>query len=768
MGIKPLHGLLIAFICSLVIYAVIKNDVLDFSFSKFLSFINSDEINKSIEKICSKSSPDLVEFYRTQGPYYKAKLVDGEGTEFFRSISENLFLGKEVDWPSQIIKFFSQNRSLILIFVLIIILFLFWWPFVCCVCCKLCICFPRSITKHHRFFSILCLVLCLAILIISFIGFTDNSSIVQGIFGFGCSFLKLIHHIINGDDYKVKPYWSGILPIASKLDVTMSNITKLESIVSETNDNINNLRKTFFSFYLNLKSDYEKKENYTILSPEPDGEAFVPNYIRLYGPSIINTTVLGTIQTELKLFDDISFGFFSNLIKVISLPNDTIKVLNESLKSFVNSLDKSKNDIDKVIGVNIDKATDYFVKADNYGRTGMNSLFIINIFWIIAIIISLIVIFLCKTHCLLCFSWCCLYLTKIFSLFAGLTFLLIGAFLQNFSLGVLAFIEDISQSKTSGPFAEIIDCCFNGDGLLYKSNIFPKKLDIEIIDNIYSLEKKLNENIINLNNYTFKSLIAAEDKYQTFKNNLTESLPQLQDSIDKIHKYIDIDATDSKVDTSTPIKDLWVIDKKDCNEYQYESPETNNLLTETTKSCLVITEWTSDKIKERYKLIQSTDTEFNVGEETVKYYNSITGCLNDHIENVDDMLANNVNYNKAFNDFRNNSIQILKNVIRFMKPFREDFNEIIGNGEGSIFRILNCNFMKRDFNKLFEEIYNGFGRSFKSSSTKLIIICFLEIILTILLVIVIDGERNDDKNNIYNVKGTEIVLTELKEQPLTD
>jgi hypothetical protein len=117
------------------------------------------------------------------------------------------------------------------------------------------------------------------------------------------------------------------------------------------------------------------------------------------------------------------------------------------------------NEIDKVIGVNIDKATDYFVKVDNYGRVGMNSIFSINIFWIIAIIISLIVIFVFESgHGLLCCSWCCLYLTMIFSLFVGLVFLFIGAFLQNLSLGVLGFIEDISQSKSSGPFAEIIDC----------------------------------------------------------------------------------------------------------------------------------------------------------------------------------------------------------------------------------------------------------------------------------------------------------------------
>jgi hypothetical protein len=159
----------------------------------------------------------------------------------------------------------------------------------------------------------------LVIFIISFIGYTDNSSIVQGIFGFGCSFLKLIHHIINGDDYKVKPYWSGVLPIVSKLNKTMSNITKLASIVSDTSDNIKNIRQTFGVFYSNLKSDYEEKEKYTILNPEPDGEVFVPNYIGLYGPSNINTAILGTIQTELKLFDDISFGFFSNLINVFSL-----------------------------------------------------------------------------------------------------------------------------------------------------------------------------------------------------------------------------------------------------------------------------------------------------------------------------------------------------------------------------------------------------------------------------------------------------------------
>ena len=45
------------------------------------------------------------------------------------------------------------------------------------------------------------------------------------------------------------------------------------------------------------------------------------------------------------------------------------------------------------------------------------------------------------------------------------------------------------------------------------------------------------------------------------------------------------------------------------------------------------------------------------------------------------MLADNEKYNKGFNDLRSNSIRILKNVINFIKPFREDYTEIIGDGE---------------------------------------------------------------------------------------
>jgi len=53
------------------------------------------------------------------------------------------------------------------------------------------------------------------------IGYTKNKNIIEGIYGLGCSVLKLEDHIVHGDEYvKQKPYWIGITPLVDKLTST--------------------------------------------------------------------------------------------------------------------------------------------------------------------------------------------------------------------------------------------------------------------------------------------------------------------------------------------------------------------------------------------------------------------------------------------------------------------------------------------------------------------------------------------------------------------
>lgn len=767
MSKKALNGLLIAFIGSLAIYAVIKYDMLNFSLLKLLSF-GAEETNKSIEKMCSKSSQDLVEFYRNQGPDYKFT-IEERGDGLFKDITKNVYNGEKVNWFASLKDFFSGNGSLIFLLILLVSLVILWIPYMCCVCCKNCLCFPDSLKLKYKLFTIICIVLCLIILIICFIGYTENSSIIHGIFGFGCSLLKLTYHVINGDDYKVKPYWSGIEPILSKFNMTRENITKLAALVNDINTNVQNIRGIVEEFSTKINVDYENKKDHTIPNPEPGEEdEIVPGYIDLYGPPDTNTTTLGVINEELSIYNTLIVNVFGEIINTINLSPDTLKALDDGLDTVVKGLGDSLNTLDSKIAVVLDNVDESLEYIDEAGRTVMNVLFTINIALVIAITVSLVLIlFFKKGHCLLCTSWCLLYNFMISTLGIAILFLLIGIFLQNLSVGVLGFLENIKKDDSS-TVADVLDCCFNGDGLLYKrDSIFPKDFNIGIIEKIYDIESALNDQIVAMKNCHFQSIILANNQYQDFKNNATVYVEPLKNALENVNKYTDVDATDTKVDPSTSIKDKWVLNKNDCKDYNYISPDKNNLLTETIKECLVITEWTPAKIEKRYENTKSTEPSTSISEVTKNYCESIVGCVNGLNENVDGMIEDNVAYNSSFDQIRENSIQILDHVINYIRPLREDFNQIVGGG--SIFEIVNCNFMKRDFNKLFEVIYTEFGSSFKSTATILLIICIFQVLMTFVILVVVDGLKyiRTQSNDFTQDKGGQQKLLEISEQPLT-
>ena len=765
MSKKALNGLLIAFIGSLAIYAVIKYDMLNFSLLKLLSF-GAEETNKSIEHMCSKSSQDLVDFYRNQGPDYKFT-IEEEGDDSFVEISKKVYNGEQVEWFSSIKNFFSSNGSLIFLLILLNALVILWIPYMCCVCCKNCLCCPDVLKLKYKLFTIICIVLCLIILIICFIGYTENSSIVHGIFGFGCSLLKLTYHVINGDDYKVKPYWSGVESIISKFNMTRENITKLAKLVNDIDTNVQNIKVIISDFSEEINDDYEDKKDHKIPNPEPDEDEITPDYINLYGPPDTNATTLGVINEELIIYDALIVKVFGEIIDTINLSPDTLQALDNGLDTVVKGLGNSLKTLDSKVGVvidNIDESLDYI---DNAGRAAMNVLFTINIVLVIAITVSLaLILFFKKGHCLLCTSWCLLYNFMIATLGIAILFLLIGIFLQNVSVGVLGFLENIKKDDSS-TVADVLDCCFNGDGLLYKRNsIFPKDFNIAIIEKIYDIESALSDQIEAIKKMNSQSIILANNQYQDFKNNATAYIESLKNALENVHKYIDVDATDSKVDPSTSIKDIWVLNKNDCKDYNYISPDKTNLLTATVKECLVITEWTPNEIENRYKGTESTEGT-TISDLTKNYCKSIVDCVNGHNEFVDGLIEDNGKYNSSFGEIKDNSIQILDHVINFIRPLREDFNQIVGGG--SIFEIVNCNFMKRDFNKLFEVIYTEFGSSFKSTATILLVICIFQVLMTLVILIVVDGLKSkDNQGNVYTQEsGGQQKLLDISPQPLT-
>ena len=179
------------------------------------------------------------------------------------------------------------------------------------------------------------------------------------------------------------------------------------------------------------------------------------------------------------------------------------------------------------------------------------------------------------------------------------------------------------------------------------------------------------------------------------------------------------------------------------------------------KFCLLIEEWKLEDIKERYKNIKSNNESIDINEVIESYFNSINKCISSNNELISDIENNTIKFNDSIIKIRNNAIDTLNSVLGVVQPFRESFREIVG--EGSIFNILNCNFLKRDFNKLLEELYVEFGSAFRSTSDILFSICAFEVVMTLLTLIIIAHLIQKKKEKSQETKENDLMrgLTDL-------
>ena len=763
----PSKSIIITLFGTLAIYSLIKIDFLDnFSFLLF----SSTETEKSIDQMCSNSELDLVEFYKTTGPNYNFQTPDGDDT--FNKLAKKLYSDSSSIGMGDITSFLFKS-TLVIFFVLFVILVILWIPFTCCICCKCCICIPKRILKYSKIFAYICFLFCVAILVLCFIGYFKNSSIFHGIYGFMCSLLKFGHHLLNGDDYKVKPYWSGITSIIDKLGNTTRNISNLFVLAGDITGNLTVIDDLFNNMNNDLSYEYDIRVNNCIIySPLPRDEKIFPAYLNNYGPPSNETTILGGIQKVLNDFKPYSSGPLRGILDVINL-NDSGKYIKDAIKGFCDNLDENIDNIDsKICGV-IHNFEEGIHEIDIYSRGFMNTLFSLNIGLMIAIFASLLLMYYCKCgHCILCSSWFFLYIFMLLSLILGTVFLILGLFAQGMSSGINYAIRSLDDDSDSGDSASnIINVCFNKDGILTESSIFPEDVNISVIDDIYNLEKVINGNLNDLKMYNFSSISIIENQYEDFMRRPKHYIPQLETSLNNIRKYIDLSSNDSHVSKESPSYDEWEINKDDCEEgYKYMPNDNNTKGIGSDKLCLVIEEWKLEDIKERYKNIKSNNESIDINEVIESYFISITKCISSNDELITDIEKNNTKFNESIINIRNKAIDTLNSVLGVVKPFRDSFIEIVG--DGSIFNILNCNFFKRDFNKLLEELYVEFGSTFKNTSNIILSICALEFVMTLLMLIIIgslikekykSGENEDNENNEL-MKG----LTDIKEEEIVN
>ena len=734
-----IQGIIIAFLGTLLIFSLVRTDIYE-KMPKF-RFLSNRTMTEIREEMCSKSSSDLNNFYKKTGPNYdfnppESKMLQNVIKNFVNS-SSSQEIGKE-----EVEDYFGDRPLYIFILILFIMLILLWIPYILCVCCKCCCLVPESCLSCPKVYVFICLALCALALINCFIGYSYNGNIVDGVYGLGCTILKIEQHLLEGDEYKSeKPYWIGLQTILVKLQQTSANITNLQEKPHSIQQQFQNtVHLMVQEFHTNLTDEYDRRKDQKVFNPDPsNSNKIVPTYLNLYGPEDQKGTILNSIYSEIDELYSLSENGVDNITSIISSATNKTTEISETLNTTRRNVDDNIKNIDNSIASKINEYDDTFYLVESKARTYMNLFFSFNLIITIVVGVSLIFICLCnKGLLLLCLSWFALYIFMLLTFFLGALFGLIGSFIQDASSGIHYLINHLDEVGFEGQSKDIAEICLKGNGSLAQSSLIPD-FDLSLIDNVYSLESFIDEVKKNISDYPPISIEEASKKYDELLKNKNQ-LIDVVDSLNKVRKLTDKNYDGHSV-TNAPYADEWEISEKDC-QYGVLDPDKVNqegVLNEY-ENCLVITKWTRDQIEKRYEDFEPA----TIQNEVLLYYDSITEYMKDTEKLIEEVKAKNDEFRDSFKSICQKDIDLLNQTKEIIRPLRESYEEIVG--DNSIFEILNCKFLKRDVNKIMQELYDSFGVSFLNISTLFILISVSELCMTFFILLIMKAFGNKIKS----------------------
>ena len=475
------------------------------------------EGNSNSDKVCSKGSDDLIEYYKTgdlslidleegaikcedkDTSYMKAlrglarKLLGDSDDESSENTLRNLDEGDSV--KDNLLQYLDRVLPMA-IFLGIGILSIFGWIGCCicncCDCCCCCCCKKRTCKIPCFIFTYVYYGLVVAI---SVYGLAESNKIFEGLANTECSLLKFFAQVVDGEIKQSLPRWAGIEGINDILDgigdaldeLNSANIdTELEKLIESNPDSIESQKGTFKDEMTGLGD--------TFLS-SPGSTTYSPSYLTPdYGSGYVSTLTTPTKQISgqyiLDLVKDfgkcsvpsgdgnlqctpnsILFSWYIEYQRESSSADGYISRARTSFNTVLNggslgdihtSLGKGKDALDKIKkpfdDVNKEiggTLSDYSDKIDKYGKLGVKIVFSVLMVMNIAlaVLMTLIGLFSMKA-CVDCCFCRCLFKSCVHILWNVLALMMILSFLVGSVLALVGRIGGDIMSLASFIFSE--------------------------------------------------------------------------------------------------------------------------------------------------------------------------------------------------------------------------------------------------------------------------------------------------------------------------
>ncbi len=722
--------------------------------NKIRSLLDKDKV----DKVCERASKEVQEFFSEEKENEEKDYEkDSESVKQLMNIID----GKGDEPKNESIKKYIFRVLPVAFFIVFGVISIILWPTcICCMCCCKCCCCICCCKSCMKLFQLIIFFVSGGAFAVTFIfstyGIAATDSVFKGVDSTLCTIFKVINEAVEGQSKTTLPKWAGIEGVKNIL-------SGIAETIDDSQDEIDSTFSTAMIRVEQSEEDWENKmtsaegvtfEPFSLSTSETPktknspttGKSYdnvIPDYAFNYG------NYLDSIQTE---FTGVTDAIFTSLKNA---KNDINSAFKDA--SFKSSLDDASGSITKLQG-SFDDLSEKIAKPllDNeeliskqikqYAQivfgiimglcAGMTGIYVIQYINCCSPLQSLLKIVTFVV-------WNLLFLFSIVSFIVSGFIGLIGIVGKDgTALASYLISEENLESKEprilgSSDSNKYLKVCIHGDGNLKEQLQIGDSMDQ--LDDLYNLQNDINTHKTTLSTHS-SSLVIQQFNEKNYQKNFLDCnyfndgdrsvRYNFNEWLDELNLYTQISTNSYQ----NHYDERW--DKVTSYQgYTYLSYSTNieTAVPNSKKLLSIYEDWDKEtQVKNRYPSGTSLSAPYSsvaIGASTL--YDALKTLLKGNVNTKYYQKINNQNtiLNNQFEETTTAMKTALDSASKIITRLTTLLSEYIGE-EGTIYSLINCAFIGKDFNFLMKQLHDSLGNNvYNFASVMITMTCFLTLAL---------------------------------------